>query len=207
MRLLSIATLAGSVLAGLSPPAIADAPRPTPFTVTAGLGIAMSDIFEDDYRSSAEQSHSFTWGPALRVEVAYHVHPNIAVGVHLGLARVDGLSTERRSMFNVDHEYTYSSFEGGIAAQLSFDRFWVAPWVGANQLEESEGLNGWVTEASLAAGVGIGGTVYRNQMHRIDLFASAMRSVKSDPDYYGVGSGREYTESFLSFSGGVAYRY
>ena len=70
-----------------SVPAVAEPLRPSPFTVTAGLGVAMSDFPSDDYRSYGED-RSFTSGPALRLDVAYHVHPNLAIGVHLAVTSV-----------------------------------------------------------------------------------------------------------------------
>ena len=183
--------------------AIAEPVRPYPITVTAGLGVAMSDFPSDDYRSYG-QDRSFTSGAALRLDVAYLVHPSVAIGVHTGLARVDGLDTEQRSMFNVDWPFTYTALEAGVTVQMTVDRFWLAPWVGMQQLDASEGLWGWALEWTLGYGLAAGGTIYRNGIHRADLYVSATRSVKDDPDY---GSIEPYTETFLSFAAGVAYRY
>lgn len=187
-----------------SGPAVAEPVRPSPFTVTAGLGVAMSDFPSDDYRSEGKD-RSFTSGPALRVDVGYHVHPNLAIGVHTGLARVDGMDLEIRSMFSLDWPYTYTALEAGVTVQVKVDRFWLAPWVGMQQLDASDGLYGeWQQDLTLGYGLAAGGTVYRTGMHRVDLYASATRSVKPDPEY---GSIEPYSEAFLSFAAGVAYRY
>jgi hypothetical protein len=190
-------------VAGLTISAGAEPAPHTNMTVTVGAGVAYSDIPEDNYQSY-EAARSFTPGWALRVDVARFVHPQIAVGVHAAISRAQGLDTEHRSMFNVDWEFSYSPVELGLTAQLVIDRFWLAPWVGVHGITADDGyLADWVTSPSLGLGLAAGGTVYRDGVHRVDLFASATRSVKHDADY---GTPEGYDETFLGFAVGIAYR-
>ncbi len=174
-------------------------PPPSPLTATARLGVAWSDLPDDD-AGSLDGERSFTAGLAFHVDVAHRVHPGLAIGVHAGFARVQGVGRERRAMFDVLHDYSYTAYELGVVAQVAVsDRIWLAPWIGLHQLDARYYLFEAWTDAQLGYGVALGADVYRNGRHRVALYTSAARSVKHDSIFE--------SQAFLSFAVGAAYRY
>lgn len=175
-------------------------PPPSDLTVTAGVGVAISHL-SDEFLDAG-----FTTGASFRLDLAYRLNPHLAIGVHFGLAQGQGLQYEsfvegQAPCPPSTYEFGYTAFELGGTAQLAFDRFWVAPWIGSSALGGDEGdLETWGT-STLGYGIAIGYGVYAlPQGHYIDAYASAMRSLK-DIDYPGP------RDPFVSFNFGVAYRY
>jgi hypothetical protein len=182
---------------------VADAEPPaSAWTVTAGLGVAWSHL------RSETLDAGFTPGLSARGEVGYRVDRHVALGVHAGLASATGheypiCEDPLPGAQPYTSDYSYTAFELGLTAELVFDEFRIAPWVGISSL--SGGSVAAAGNAKLGYGVVAGYGIYRTlNGHYLDIFASAMRSTKDNPDSFGSPP---FTEPFTSFAAGVDFRY
>jgi len=179
--------------------AAAHAEPASKITVTAGAGIAMTHL--EDEASDA----GFTSGVSFRLDAAYRIRSDVAVGIHGGLllAQAEGWATGQ----DITYGYNYSGVEVGVTAQLVFDRFWAAPWIGISKLAGPLDLD---TTANTALGYGfaIGYGIYAlADGHYIDVFASGLGSPKVNPLYFPGPGAAPPTVSFTTFTVGLDYRY
>lgn len=176
-------------------------PEPPDFTFSVGAGVAWSHLetpFRDD---------GFTAGPSLRFDLGYRIKPHLAIGAHFGVARGQSLQYESFESGEEPcppylYEFDYTSVEFGVMAQLVFDRFWLAPWIGTSELLGETGDLDSRGNTSLGYGVAAGYGFYALPSgHYVDVVASAARSLKDDSTDLGP------PVPFVAFSFGIAYRY
>jgi len=175
-------------------------PPPSPWTVTAGLGVAWSHLESEYY------DLGYTSGLSLRVDVAYRIHPRIAIGIHGGYAAATGETAEYRPPICYVYDFDYHALELGVTAQLGLDRFWIAPWFGVSKLSTEYDDLAESGNATLGVGVAAGYGLYQTLGgHYIDVYTSAAGSLTDNP-YYSPGFPPRY-EPFVSFTLGVDFRY
>jgi hypothetical protein len=179
--------------------AAAHAEPPSRITVTAGAGIAMTHLADEI------SGAGFTSGVSFRLDAAYSVRSDVAVGIHGGLlrAQAEGWATEQ----DITYGYNYSGVEVGVTAQLVFDRFWAAPWIGISKLDGPLDL-GTTVNTVLGYGFAIGYGIYALAgNHYVDVFVSGLDSPKVNPIYVPGPGSAPPTVSFTTFTVGLDYRY
>lgn len=176
--------------------------------VTLGAGAA-NDRFSRYYL--AQSSSESRWGAGVDIDVSTRLVDQLAVGVHLGMARA-GTSYEcsdaARLYFSVR-----PMLVGATVQYTLLDRVWIAPWVGVLDMQihysHTEGGGSFCgygdedVERRFAFGIGAGTDIYKNGRHRIGPYVQLARARETtEIDMYPD----EYSQDIL-LSFGVAYRY
>lgn len=166
-----------------------------PIVVRLGAGVA-ADI--DVNRPDTAYSHhspSTGYGPDVALDLAYRLSDFVAAGVHAGLTQ-HSLTTRSGNIPGADMVYTadQTPVELGVTLLGSYDRYWLAPWVGAVD------VTGLVEERMVGFGASLGVDVWVEPTgHRLGAFAEVSRAITHDPNGDAYGN--------LYLAAGIAYRY
>ncbi len=175
-----------------APAAPAPAPKTISLLASAGIGASNFDVYNEPYGTDYSAGLS-VFGLAAR-----ELTPGFSLGLRAAYVRVEGRTTD---ILCYQPRFTYHAIDVGLTALMTWNRFWIAPWVGVDHIGgEHDELRATIDDkTTLAYGANLGVTVVRFDRHRIDLAAGAMQSMKDSGAY-----GQSF---FRSLTLGVAYRY
>lgn len=166
-----------------------------PIVVRVGVGAAADlDINRPD-TANFHHSPSTGYGPDLELDLAYRLQDFIAAGVHVGYTR-HSLTTRSGNIPGADMVFDgdQEPVELGITVMGSYDRFWIAPWLGMVDVA------GLIDERMLGVGASLGVDAWVIPSgHRLGAFAAVSRAITDYPN------GDSYGNLYVAV--GVAYRY
>lgn len=159
-----------------------------PITAVVGFGPTMEKWEVDDDIAR--------FAVALRADVAYRVHPNIAIGVHGSLAM--SASGREFVFLGMDSRFEpieYAPMELGVGGTFTLrDRIWLAPWLGYVDVQITDDAGSADQyPRNIGFGADVGADVYIRDAHRVAVFAGVTSSTGD--------------VSFLGLTLGAAYRY
>jgi hypothetical protein len=100
-----------------------------PIAVRAGLGITV-DLDNDSYQSTHVSKEAQPYGPGFYLDIGYRLIDDLAASVHVDITRNSAIVMGGNITTQTFH-HVYTPLHLGVGAQWSVNRFWLAPWMGA----------------------------------------------------------------------------